>query len=97
MREAEQESESGDDETPSVHQYKQSLKNLEDLDPEFFAYLKENDADLLKFEDSEDDDDEISETDEDEDALHQPPDQLEVSSIRRNFYPLIEFFVKLDF
>jgi nucleolar complex protein 2 len=56
--------------------HKKSLENLRDTDPEFYKYLEQNDRKLLQFSvsDSEDEADE-----EQEDQVHKPVQDLEVS------------------
>ncbi|CAL8144027.1 unnamed protein product [Orchesella dallaii] len=60
----------------TAKKHKMDLQKLQDTDPEFFKFLKENDAELLDFNDSEG---EESDSD-DEDALHKPPETLEEAS-----------------
>ena len=60
----------------TVKQHKKYLDSLEETDPEFFAFLKENDSELLNFEDSDKED---QDSDEEEDQqVHKPPESLEV-------------------
>lgn len=56
-------------------QQKRYLASLKNTDPEFFKFLKENDEELLHFDETSDDDDE-----QDEESVHQPPESLEVAS-----------------
>eukprot|EP00605_Chrysophyceae_sp_TOSAG23-4_P000424 GSChrysophyteH1.ASY1.ANO1.481.1 assembled CDS len=54
----------------SVSQHRQDLEKLEEMDPEFFDFLKKNDSSLLDFgldEDEEEQDDSEDEEDEDDD------------------------------
>jgi nucleolar complex protein 2 len=61
----ETDSESDDDDAPmDLTSYKQSLSRLEEKDPEFFKYLKNNDANLLAFGDEDEDEDEGENVDE---------------------------------
>ncbi|XP_011498321.1 PREDICTED: nucleolar complex protein 2 homolog [Ceratosolen solmsi marchali] len=57
-------------------QHKKSLWNLKDTDPEFFNYLKKNDAQLLDF----NVDDEIDENENKDDSKHVPDYELQVPS-----------------
>lgn len=54
--------------------HKKQLDNLKVTDPEFYKYLKENDGDLLNFDDSDLD----SEDDEKREKVHVAPEKLEV-------------------
>jgi nucleolar complex protein 2 len=60
-------------------QQKRYLASLKDKDPEFFEFLKENDQELLEFDESSSDDDTA------EEGLHQPPESLEVASDDSDF------------
>ncbi|XP_001604471.2 nucleolar complex protein 2 homolog [Nasonia vitripennis] len=75
---AEDDSDSGESNLdPKEH--KKALMNLQDTDPEFFKYLKENDKRLLDF-NIDDDGDNMSEADE-ESKVHVPTiDELEIGS-----------------
>lgn len=67
-------SDSGESELdPKEH--KKSLKKLENTDPEFYKFLKQNDKKLLEFELSDDDVDQGSD---DEEGVHVPDDDLAV-------------------
>lgn len=55
--------------------HKKGLIGLQKTDPEFYKYLKENDEELLNFNESESDE----EKEDDEEAIHTAPDTLEVS------------------
>ncbi|XP_008555720.1 nucleolar complex protein 2 homolog [Microplitis demolitor] len=69
-------SDSGESELdPKEH--KKSLKKLENTDPEFYKFLKQNDKKLLEFELSDDDVDQGSD---DEEGVHVPDDDLAVNS-----------------
>jgi hypothetical protein len=58
------------------------IQTLKDKDPEFYEFLKENDEDLLNFDESDDDDDEEEERAQQspEEGAHQLPERLEVAS-----------------
>ncbi|ODN06589.1 Nucleolar complex protein 2 [Orchesella cincta] len=77
---ASSESENDEEETGkkgmTAKKHKMDLQKLQETDPEFFNFLKQNDAELLDFNDSDDDG---SDSDE-EDALHKPPETLEEAS-----------------
>jgi len=61
-------------------QQKRYLASLQEKDPEFFKFLKENDQELLEFDESS------SEEEEDEEGpLHKPPKSLEVASDESDF------------
>jgi nucleolar complex protein 2 len=65
----------------SLKDHKKSLQKVLESDPDFFSFLRENDAELLNF-DPEDSDDEDEDEDEDEDqGLHRPNQDLEVGTI----------------
>ena len=59
----------------ALEQHKQDLAELEKVDPEFFKFLKKEDAGLLNFD--VDDDDESIPDDDPESRTHQLPEQLE--------------------
>lgn len=59
---------------------KNYISSLQDKDPEFFEFLKENDEELLNFDESSDDD-----NDEKEKGAHKIPDKLEVASDESDF------------
>merc|ERR1712013_241230 len=62
---------------------KSYITSLKDKDPDFFEFLKENDEELLNFdESSEDEDDEDKER---EKGAHKPPEKLEVASDESDF------------
>jgi nucleolar complex protein 2 len=58
------------------------IQTLKDKDPEFYEFLKENDEDLLNFDESDDDDDDEEERAQQspEEGAHQLPERLEVAS-----------------
>ena len=59
------------------------MASLKDKDPEFFKFLKENDQELLQFNESssEDEDDDLGE----DRKVHKPPKSLEVASDESDF------------
>jgi len=62
---------------------KNYISKLKEKDPEFFEFLKENDQELLNFdESSEDEDDEAEKR---EKGKHKPPEKLEVASDESDF------------
>uniref|UniRef100_A0A0C9QUP2 CG9246_1 protein n=1 Tax=Fopius arisanus TaxID=64838 RepID=A0A0C9QUP2_9HYME len=76
-------SENSDSETeldPKSH--KKSLQKLQETDPEFYAFLKQNDKKLLNFDVSDQE-----ESDEDEDKVHVPNESLEVASDEDDYEP----------
>ena len=68
------ESEEGDDGNADAEN-KKYLGGLQKKDPEFYKFLKENDKNLLNFEEDSDDDGSDKEG-----GAHQAPDELEVAS-----------------
>lgn len=76
LEESDDEASLSDESSEDEENMKKNLENLEEQDPEFYKYLKENDNQLLDFEgvnpleamsdDDDDDDDEDEEQDEDE-------------------------------
>ncbi|XP_040166150.1 nucleolar complex protein 2 homolog [Anopheles arabiensis] len=72
-------------------EHKEALARLETTDPELFAFLKKNDEKLLKFgqlggSDSEFSDSE-NEAEDEEGAVHELPDKLDVASDESDFDP----------
>uniref|UniRef100_A0A914WXR4 Nucleolar complex protein 2 homolog n=1 Tax=Plectus sambesii TaxID=2011161 RepID=A0A914WXR4_9BILA len=69
------------DQQSSAVEHKNALARLEKADPEFFKFLKEQDADLLDFDESDDDaeereedeDEEVEEEDDDDDSGAEEP------------------------
>ena len=59
-----------------MEQHKKDLEDLATVDPEFYKFLKKEDADLLDF-DVNDDGDESIPDDDPEQQIHQLPGQLE--------------------
>ena len=61
---------------------KKYIHSLKDKEPEFYKFLKQEDAELLNFDESDSDDDEKEggEDDDEEGKVHKLPEQLEVAS-----------------
>ena len=75
------EDESSDTEVQGeASQQKKYLAGLKDNDPEFFNFLKENDKELLDFDESSTEDE-----DDDEEKVHRPPTALQVASDESDF------------
>jgi len=60
---------------------KNYISSLKDKDPEFFEFLKENDEDLLNFDESSDEEEDTAKAD----GAHELPDKLEVASDESDF------------
>ncbi|XP_031833246.1 nucleolar complex protein 2 [Nomia melanderi] len=76
---------SSDDDMNEI-QHKKSLMKLKKTDPEFYKYLKENDKNLLEFNVSDDDNNDVSDNDDVEtEERHIPDDHLEVASDESDF------------
>ena len=58
--------------------HKSTLLKLEEKDPEFFKFLKENDEELLEFDESDDDDvdNEVNEEESDNEAASENEEQV---------------------
>merc|ERR1719392_15460 len=69
-----------EEEQTGASKQKNYISSLQDKDPEFYEFLKENDEELLNFDESS------SEEDEDkDDGAHELPDKLEVASDESDF------------
>ena len=69
------------------------MQNLKNVDPEFYAYLQQNDKKLLDFDlDDEDDGENLSSGDENE-SRHIPNEDLEVRIIKYTFYQYLKAFI----
>jgi len=69
--------------TTGAKQQKKYMSSLRDKDPEFFEFLKENDEELLNFDESSEEEEE--EEGEEEESVHKIPDKLEVASDESDF------------
>lgn len=73
-----------DDEQSEVAEHEQGIKNLKNIDPEFYSFLKKNDKELLKFNAEDlynvDDDQEDSDDADEEEIAHKPAGKLEHAS-----------------
>merc|ERR1711997_1227147 len=74
------EDEGSGEENGQSKQQKNYLAGLKNKDPEFYKFLKENDEELLNFDESSSDDEP-----ENEDKIHHLPDSLEVPSDESDF------------
>lgn len=74
-----------------MKQHKQDLADLATVDPEFYKFLKKEDAGLLDFDVNEDDDESIPD-DDPEQQVHQLPEQLEEMDIPSDEVKLFEYF-----
>ena len=70
------------EEKGQVAQQKEYLAGLKNKDPEFYKYLKENDEELLNFDEASSDEEN---SEENEEKLHRPPESLEVASDESDF------------
>ncbi|XP_055623962.1 nucleolar complex protein 2 homolog [Toxorhynchites rutilus septentrionalis] len=67
-------------------EHQQALDKLQHTDPELYAFLKQNDKKLLKFGGmTQSDEDATDSENEDDDAVHELPDKLEVASDESDF------------
>jgi len=64
---------------------KNYISSLKDKDPEFFNFLKENDEELLNFDESSEGEDDDDGEDEKEKGVHKLPEKLEVASDESDF------------
>jgi len=64
-----------------ANKQKKYISSLKDKDPEFYKFLQKEDANLLNFDESSSEDDEKD----DEEAVHELPDGLEVASDESDF------------
>uniref|UniRef100_A0A1B6DZR8 Uncharacterized protein n=1 Tax=Clastoptera arizonana TaxID=38151 RepID=A0A1B6DZR8_9HEMI len=80
-------SDDDNDEEDEAVQHKKTLDRLQDIDPEFYTFLKENDEKLLKFQASDNEFDSKGEQDEDEEEerAHKPPEELHGDSEESDF------------
>ncbi|KAK5640710.1 hypothetical protein RI129_009257 [Pyrocoelia pectoralis] len=66
------------DNSNEIQSHKESLKRLQETDPEFYKFLEENDKKLLQFNISDDEDEEDT-------TLHKPDKELEIASDESDF------------
>ena len=64
---------------------KNYISKLKEKDPEFFEFLKENDQELLNFDESSDDDEDDGKEEKREKGKHKLPEKLEVASDESDF------------
>lgn len=81
--EGDEEYSESDSESNFEESHKKSLAKLQETDPEFYTFLKENDKNLLEF--SSSDEDEKQEESGNEDEVFKPPMQLHVDSEDSDF------------
>ena len=74
----------------AMEQHKQDLADLATVDPEFYKFLKKEDADLLDF-DVNDDGESIPD-DDPEQEIHQLPEQLEEMDVFSDEVEIFEYF-----
>jgi len=79
-QESTDDSDSDEETTSGARDQSKYLISLKDKDPEFYDFLKENDQELLDFNESSDGEDDDEDDGEAEDNIHKPPDKLEVAS-----------------
>ena len=84
--------------------HKSVLANLESKDPEFFKFLKEQDADLLEFDLSDDEEDvieeedksEVGESDDFEDKIESDDGEQSFEGVRFDIVSIFHFFCHLS-
>lgn len=79
-----------------MEQHKKDLADLEKVDPEFYKFLKKEDAGLLDFDVNEDD--ESIPDDDPENQIHQLPEELaEMEPFSDEVYHSILYFKLINF